>query len=352
MEGDEFHFVVICPSDSILIQRLEGTAAEIITVDMARGIAPIKDLKTSLALWRVIRAQACKVVHLHSSKAGLLGRIPGKLCRKTVVYTPHAFSFEAVRDRKLLHSLYVAAERFLGFFTDHLICVSNSEKELAAVYKLISPDKVSVINNFFDPDLWFVRESDPKLKEELGIPESHQLVGTISRFFPQKGPMDFVLLAEHIAKQRSDVSFIIVGEGGPLEAEVREQIRRRGLQDRIRILSWTDNLARLIASFDVVVSTSRYEGMPLSLIECMAMKKAIVATDIAPHRELISSAISGLLSPVGMPERMAADVLQLLGDDQKAGSLAMNARSSVLRDYTLDSATRALSGFYRKLDRG
>jgi len=126
------------------------------------------------------------VLHLHSSKAGLLGRPLGRLCKLPTVFTPHCFSFESVPDINNRFRAYLMAERKLGQWTDVLVCVSSYERELALRYGIVPAGRIVMVPCFVDLRRWSPRGErggvkTAEVKQRLGIPPAHKVVGTVSR---------------------------------------------------------------------------------------------------------------------------------------------------------------------------
>jgi glycosyltransferase involved in cell wall biosynthesis len=339
LEGARIHFTVACPAKSILRQRLAGSGVTFAEADMHRGLNPFTESRALWQLWKIIRAKNFDVLHLHSSKAGLLGRVITALRKVPTVFTPHCFSFESVHDINTKFRSYLMAERKLGKWTDVLVCVSSYERELALRYGIVPADRIVMIPCFVDLSRWTLRGYPESLKTKLGIPLNHKVVGTVSRFHPQKAPLDFARTAELILRERADVSFLFIGDDGPLRAEFQEYLRRKGLTERVILEPWTDDadyLTQCVAMMDVFVLNSLWEGSPLAIIEAMAMERPVVATDIPALREMVQEAGCGLLSSPGRPERMAPDILRVLDSPELARAFGSNGRREAVTRYSLD----------------
>jgi len=349
LEGARIHFTVACPAKSILRQRLAGSGVTFAEADMHRGLNPFTESRALLQLWKIISAKNFDVLHLHSSKAGLLGRAITALRKVPTVFTPHCFSFESVHDINTKFRSYLMAERKLGKWTDVLVCVSSYERELALRYGIVPADRIVMIPCFVDLSRWTLRGYPESLKAKLGIPMNHMVVGTVSRFHPQKAPLDFARTAELILRERADVSFLFIGDDGPLRTEFQQYLRRKGLTERVILEPWTDDadyLTQCVAMMDVFVLNSLWEGSPLAIIEAMAMERPVVATDIPALREMVQEAGCGLLSSPGRPERMAPDILRVLDSPELAHALGANGRREAVTRYSLDKIAERHAELY------
>jgi len=207
---------------------------------------------------------------------------------------------------------------------------------------------------FADTRRWSPGAYPRDLKNKLGIPADHKVVGTVSRFHRQKAPLDFARTAELVLRERSDITFLFIGEGGPLRSEFQEYLRTRGLSPRVILEPWTDDadhLAECVSLMDVFVLNSLWEGSPLAIIEAMAMERPIVATDIPALREMVQEAGCGLLSSPGRPDLMAPDVLRVLNSPELARALGSQGRKVAVEKYSLDTIARKHESLYFNLAR-
>lgn len=267
-----------CPSDSVLNYRLADTGVEIVNIEMKRGLHPVGDLRAGRSLAHLVHRRSFDIAHLHSFKAGLIGRVSAKIFHIPTVFTPHCFSFLSQRGRPALFKALVALERAFGHVTDRLVCVSQEELQIAVQLRIVPAARATYIPNFVDLARWNPRRTNLALKEKLGIPEAHQVVGTVSRYFPQKAPLDFLRMANIVASAKRDVSFLFIGEDGPLRREVHAYAREHRLSEKVTFHCWTDHVPDLVSLMDVFVLNWLWEGLPLTILEAMAMKKPIVAT--------------------------------------------------------------------------
>jgi glycosyltransferase involved in cell wall biosynthesis len=352
LEGEEMHFTVACPRRSILRQRLADSLVTFADVEMNRGLNPITETRALFQLRSLIAKGRFDVVHLHSSKAGLLGRMITALWKRPTIFTPHCFSFESVPALSLTYRAYLAAERRLGAFTDVLVCVSSHERKLALRCGIAPPERVSMTPCFVDTARWSLDAYSPELKQRLGIPEKNRVVGTLSRFHPQKAPLDFARCAEMVLRQRSDVTFLFIGEDGPLRLEFEGYVKSKGLVGNVLLQEWTDDqelLTGYMALMDVFMLNSLWEGCPLSVIEAMAMERPVVATDIPALCEMVGEPGAGLLSIPGQPELAAENILRVLDSPRLASRLGANGRRQALTKYALDRIAERHRELYLEL---
>lgn len=352
LEGKHIRFTVACPAKSILRQRLAGSGVIVAEVNMHRGLNPITESRALLQLWGLIRSKRFDIVHLHSSKAGLLGRIIRGFWKVPTVLTPHCFSFESVSGMNAKFLSYLVAEKVLGKFTDVLVCVSTHERELALRHDIVPVDHIELIPCFVDLRRWTPSRLPQNTKSRLGIPANHKVVGTVSRFYRQKAPLDFARTAQLILRQRTNVTFLFIGEDGPLRSEFLEYLSNNGLEKHVILEPWTDDanyLTQFVAAMDVFVLNSLWEGSPLAIIEAMAMERPVIATDIPALREMVQEAGSGLLSSPGRPDLMALNILRVLDSPDLASILGSNGRREAITKYSLETISERHRKLYCRL---
>ncbi len=318
-------------------------------IRMRWAVSPRHDLAALVALWRLIRRGRYDVVHAHSSKAGVLARLAGRLAGKPTIYTPNALYFlQFPPGRKRF--IYRAIERLAGPLTTRFVAVSESEREATLAERLVPAEKVVVIPNGIEPDAFQrVAHARAHVRAELGIPLDAVVVGAVARFSPQKDP-DTLLRAMRtvIERTRRDVYLVWVGDG-ELTDEGRRLVSDCGLEQRCRLLGLRNDVKALMCSFDVAALTSRYEGLPYVLLEAMALGLPVVATDAVGTRDIVQNGVNGFLVPVGSSDAVAEALLGLANSDTRRAEFGERGRRMVAQRFTLEAMTRQLEALYSEL---
>jgi glycosyltransferase involved in cell wall biosynthesis len=191
---------------------------------------------------------------------------------------------------------------------------------------------------------------DPSVRSELGLASDAPLIGTVGRIVKQKSPLDFVRMAELIARERPDARFVWVGDGNEaegMEGEARAEARRLGID--VLFTGYRNDAPRLAASFDVFVIPSIYEGLGRALTEAMAAGRPIVATAVNGVPDLVEPGATGLLSPPNDPASLAVNVLWMLAHPEAARRMGQLARSRVLATFDPETMCRGLDELYSGL---
>lgn len=303
-------------------------------------------LKDSLAIagiFRAIRKIRPAVVHCHSSKAGLLGRIAATvLAVRCRVYTPHAYPFLSSRSRVLRHA-YTLAERVLGtLFTDMTIAVSDREASIARQTRVCPARKMRVVPNGISPDLL---ESSANYRRSLSIPDDAVVVAAVSRLNYQKNPESFLRIALDVLSDRTDTWFVFWGDG-PLRHRIEQPTRNLGVGRRILFPGFTEDVDASLAAADVYLTTSRYEGLPYSLIEALRRGLPIVATDVVGNTELVEEGRTGFLFSPSDEALAGRRLVELIEKPLLRREMGIAGRSLFMSRYTVEKMVAATSEVY------
>ena len=279
---------------------------------------------------RLIRDFQPDIVETHTSKAGIVGRLAAWLEGSPVVlhiyhgHVPDGHYYGAIKTW-----MARCAERALARKTDRLIAVSARVKDDLVKYKVASPDHISIVEPGLDlVPLLGCRHERGALRRELGLDPAAPLVGIVGRLTPIKNHRLFLDAAVAVLAVRPDVHFVVVGDGeiGPA---IRALAQRLGVMTRVTFTGWRDDLPRVYAGLDVLVSCSRNEGTPLTIIEAMAAGCPVVATRVGGVPDLLDDQATGLLVPPAQTDPLVAAILRLLGDRDLARALARSAAARV-----------------------
>jgi glycosyltransferase involved in cell wall biosynthesis len=288
-------------------------------------VSPLDDMIVLLQLFRLIRRERFSVVHTHSTKAGVLGRLAAWLCRTPViVHTIHGFSthdFMSARRRRT----YLAIERLVRPITHEFLAVAPEVAREAVEKRLASPGSVSVVPSAVELDV-IPKGPDPEIRREFGIPADAPLVGTVGRLDAQKAPLDFIRMAALVSAAHPSTRFVMVGDGELLDA-AREAAR--SLDVRVTFTGFRPDAPRVAACFDVFVISSLYEGLGRALTEALGSGRPVVATAVNGVIDLIEPGSTGLLAPPGDPQTLARSVTWLLEHPDDARRMGEAGRARV-----------------------
>ena len=316
---------------------------------LLRRINIIKDLKAFFDIWRIIKKYNPLIVHTHSSKAGLMGRLAAKLAgTPIIVHTPHGHVFFGYFG-PLKTKLFIILEKLASRITDKIVALTNREKKDHILFKIAEEDKFSVIYSGIELNILKESSSEEKqnLKKELGIPENSLIVGTAGRLVPVKGPEFLVKASKYITSKYPDTYFMFTGDG-PLEQDLKRKALEMGISDNIIFLGWRDDLAKIISIYDIFVLPSLNEGMGRVLVEAMALGKSIVASNVGGIPDLVIHGKNGFLIPPKNPKELAKYIQVLLEDKDKREKMGL-AGKEMAYNFTGERMVEKIANLYKKL---
>lgn len=314
---------------------------------LGREISPWRDARALAELTRVLRRLRPHIVHTHTAKAGLVGRVAAwRAGVPVVVHTFHGHVFEGYFSPVTTAAL-VRIERVLARRTTRLLTVSDEVRRQILDRGIGRPDRFDVVRLGLDlsPFVHSHRRRG-ELRRELGLPSEAETVGIVARLVPIKAHEVFLDAAGRLAADRPRAVFLVVGDG-ERRAELEAAARARGLGSRVRFLGWRNDLDRVYADLDVVMLTSMNEGSPVALIEAMAAGRPVVATRAGGVEELVGEA--GLLAAIGDAEALARHAATLLDDRARAGALGQRARARVVPAYSHERLVADVDRLYARL---
>ena len=328
--------------------RLEQMGVRIILLDLRRLVSPIADLRAAWRLYRLLRDDGCDVLHMHMSKAALLGGLVGTAARVPVrVNTAHNLGCIALPQR-VLRGLFWLYDKVLFATTMHaVITVSSRVRQSIVRLGLLPAKKVHAIPNGIDPAPF---DANAQIRADsrvaLGLEPDEVAVGCVARLVWFKGLDALIEAIPAVVRQHAHARFFIVGEG-PLKDELLAQARQLGVADKIVFLGERNDVAALLAAFDIFVLPSVSEGMPITILEAMAAAKPIVATDVGGVGEMIEDQEGGMLVPARTPSALADALIALAGDAERRERMGRAARQRLERDFAQDGMVAATDRLYR-----
>jgi len=274
---------------------------------------------------KIVKSNRIDLIHVHSQEAGFPVRIITKyFLGIQVIYTPQTID---IRNKKF-HFLYKWLELLFSRITDIIISVNEDDRDRLIKWG-INPQKVRIIYNGIDFNQ--TKSKQINLKE---FTKNSPIVLQIGRLSEQKSPTNFILGAELVLQQDKNVVFWMIGEG-PLLDEIETMIQLKGLQDFIKVLGNKEDVYNYISISNIVTLTSKWEGLPYSLIEAMMFKKPIVSTNVNGCRELILDGKNGFLVDYNDISSWAMKVIFLLKNPKLAEKFGKEGFTIAKEKYSL-----------------
>ena len=340
LDRTQFEPVVICPPDTSLCREVEQAGCRVIPLDLVGELNPIKDLRAVLGLRRILRRVKPDILHIHSAKAGLIGRLAAaSLRRPRIVLTMHSFVFDE-RVGPLKRAVAAWTERRLSGLTDRIIAVSRALRDELVLRMGLPADKIAVIPNGVT-----FRE----VRKSGGNPP-RRTVGTVSRLAPQKGVDCFIRAAALVRKKLPSARFFIIGDG-PLREKLEALAGEVGIRENLEFLGFQPDALPIVATFDVFVLASTRETFGLALVEALSQEVPVVAFRVGGVPEIVDGSTTGLLAEPGDVEDLAAKVCRLLEDKELAARIGRDGCKFVRSRFGSDRMVAETQSLYADLAR-
>ncbi len=317
--------------------------------ELARDISIIRDLKALLKIYIFLRKERFDIVHTHTSKAGLLGRLAAKLAGvPIIVHTPHGHVFFGY-FKPVKTKIFIFLEKLASHMTDKIVALTDREKDDYRLFKTTREEKSVVINSGVDLNRFkelSVREKQD-FKKELGLPENSLVVGTVGRLVPVKGQEFLIEAAKHIIPKYPSMLFMFAGDGY-LRQNLERKAQEMGIKENVIFLGWRDDADKIISIYDIFVLPSLNEGMGRVLVEAMALGKPIVASRVGGIPDLIAHGQNGFLVPPRNPEQLAKYIQILIEDKEKRESMGQ-AGKKISLSFSQEAMIEKITSLYDEL---
>jgi glycosyltransferase involved in cell wall biosynthesis len=303
---------VAAPSTTPVLARLSDIARHVIAVDTTVGLSP-RDLRVFRQLARLCKRARIDLIHAHSSKAGAIAAVVGRITGVPSVYSPHGWSFQ----RELSFAAeraYVTAERILARGHAHVIAVADVERADAERCRVVDPGRLELVyTGLHDSTL----PARARARAELGLGADEFVIAWVGRIGTQKRSEQLPALAREL---REDARLLVLGYDLP-ESEIGRELAQRGA-----VVSSSLAPETVYAASDALAVTSRWEGFPLVVLEAMRAGLPVVGYDIGGLREQVEDGATGYLVDSGDVRALARQLRTLAWDTERARRMGLAGR--------------------------
>lgn len=329
---NDFHVIVYAtrehtPTD--FKQSFPNNVSFIPWSQATREINPKQDFKAYRQLVKLIQplCNVIDVIHLHSSKAGFLGRIVARQLQISdkVVYTPHGVSFLRKDVSNIKHNIFVMLEKIGAYFGGTTVACSKSEMEEFHSHNI----SASYINNGYNCTSSVAPFDTNKTK---------LTIGTIGRVSPQKNPVLFNEIASEFFGN-TDISFLWIGDGELANELESKNIMKTGWLSRREV-------DKYLKEIDIYLSTSLWEGLPLSVLQAMCAKKPLILSDCVGNRDLVKNNYNGMLF---RRKSEAVNYINTMIEEKKIVQFGTSSREYLQQYFTLEEMIENYYNLYQKI---
>ena len=331
-------------NEARLAGELRKAGVETTVIDEARhGYSEISQL-----LKKELTDKNIDILHSHRYKENLLaaGMKKNGLCRY-LVQTVHGTGEQFSGINRIKNGLYnFMNRRVTRKYFSRVIAVSKDlEKQLISKYPR---DKVVTIHNGVNRERLQPVNGAAEMRRELQITENQPLIGTAGRMVPVKGYDLLLKAAEYIVEDSPQVMFIIAGDG-PLKEDLQRKSVEMGLENNVKFIGFREDIIDILNCLDVFVMSSHHEGIPMVLLEAMALQKPVISTAVGGIKEIIQDNVSGLLVKPGDFKALALACMIMLNRQEIRTQLSLGAVKRIRDEFSVEVQKERILNLYRQV---
>ena len=331
------------------LKNAKNNGVKLISVPfLVRRISPLNDIRALFELLQIIKIEKPDVVHTHTSKAGILGRLAAKFAKTPhIIHTPHGHVFFG-HFGSMLSRIFLWIERLFGILTDRVVVLTNGERSDYTDRNVYPEDKLVQIHSGVDIEKFKQSPvSAVEKKRSLGLDQNGLVVGFIGWLLPIKGPMHLLKAMEDVWRDYENTVLVFIGKGD-LDVDLRAAALKTGANGRVNFLGWRSDIEEIMPIFDIFVLPSLNEGMGRVLVEAMAAGKPIVASNVGGIPDLVEHDYNGLLVPPGDEKALAAAIRQLINDPAKAKMMGQRGQERC-HQFSVESMAEKIDALYMEI---
>jgi len=339
-------------SDFTFADRRDGVRL-IVLPELVREPNWFLDAKTLIKLVRLIRRHRYHIVHTHTAKAGMLGRLAGFIGRTPlVIHTLHGSTFHESLS-PFRRKWYQFLERMAAAATTQFVTVGEDLRSIYLDARIGQADRYITIRSGFQLQRFQLNEQEVKqrsrrMRASLGISDQEAVVGTAGRLEERKGHSYYLQAAQQALQQHPSITFLLAGEG-PAYDDLIDLAKGLGIDQRVRFLGYRYDIEDVMAAMDVFVLTSLWEGLPRVLVQAAALGKPIVTFDIEGVREVVVDGDNGYVVPLRDVTGLADRIAWLVKNRTSARAMGERGRLRVTAEWDVQTMVHRISDLYRHL---
>lgn len=350
MDRKIYDVEIACAPGGRLIDLVKKHHMKVRTFNtLVQPLDPINDLLTLKDLTLFIKKRSYHIVHTHNSKAGFLGRLAAQLSGvPVIIHTVHGFAFhdqEPIWRQFLFRNL----ERLASHWCDKIIFISQPLIDWALKEKIVWDEKIVKIYSGIELDQFHpvTRDEKNRVKKKWKIRQKDMVIGVVSKLWEGKGHAVLIEAFKELKKELKDIRLVIVGEGYLYDRLVN-LVHRYGLSDSVLFTGFQMDVSEIIATFDVAVLPSFFEGMGRVLLEAMAMEKPVVASRVGGIPDLVEDGVNGFLVSPGDVKDLVNTLKKTISDRKLARKMGKEGRKRMSEQFNADVMVRSIEKVYRE----
>lgn len=353
LNKDIFDVYLLAGPNGTMQNIPDGTKVEFIP-QLQRSINPVSDLKALLAIYKNIKKINPDIIHTHSSKAGILGRIAAYFARvPVIIHTFHGFGFHPLQNF-LVRNTYILLEKICALFSSALIFVSESNIQYALslgignLSGVGNLDKFHLIRSGIKLSDYPAKADKHLVRSDLGIKDDDILISSIGNTKPQKNPIHLIIAASNIISKLPLAKFVFVGGGSELE-KYKKAVRDLNIEKNFIMTGWRSDGAQILAASDIYAMTSLWEGLPRSLVEAFATGIPAVCYRTDGVTDILKDGVNGFSVEKNDINGFTDYLTKVISDSTLRKKLASGAKNTDLKTFDIDYMVNQQEELYKNL---
>lgn len=349
-----YHSELACAPNGRLIDLMQSQSLQVhLFKNLVQPLHLIRDIQVLFQLKAFLKQNPFHIVHTHNSKAGFIGRLAAKWAQiPVIVHTVHGFAFHDQEPfwRRMLFRLL---ERIAVIWCDKMIFISQPLIDWALAKGVIkAKDQNKIVKIYSGIELERFQPVSAQQKNELrkiwGLKPDDWVIGIVSKLWEGKGHRILIRAFQAVQKQIKNAKLVIVGEGY-LDSELKSLVQEYDLNESVLFTGFQMDVSQIMATFDVAVLPSSFEGMGRVLVEAMAMGKPVIASRVGGIPDLVEHGLQGLLFEPGKTEPLQAALVRLLTDPVLALQMGKAGRQKALAQFSSQTMVQSIQKVYLDL---
>lgn len=313
---------------------------------LVRNIHPLKDILALISLFLFIKKGKYDIIHCHTSKGGFIGRFAARLAgSKIIVYSPHGDVFKGYFNN-LVTNIFIMLERFAAPFTDNIITLSKKGAERFLEHGIGTRQQLKHIYNGIDI-ISYKRTKTTRAEKriELGLGKDDFVCATVGRLVPVKGHQYLIEAIKKVVNKIPSAKFLFIGDG-ELMPDLLTQTKSLGLCKNIFFLGARSDIAEILNCIDIFLLPSLNEGFGIVLVEAMAMKRPVIATNVGGVPEIVVNETTGILLPPKDPEAFSSAIIRLYDTPEISMKMGLAGYNRARRLFDITTTVTEFESLY------
>jgi len=340
-----FRHVILCLTDAgAFANLLASPNCEVVELHKKEG----NDWRLPWRIAQAARRHRLNILHARGWPALVETALGARLARvPQTIYTFHGKTFEDLKGislkRRWTQKAMIRSYR-------RVITLNRQMRSDLAAECSISEERIQIIANGVDVEVFRPREERQKLRAAFGLPADRLILGNVARLDPVKNHGVILRALRRLADQRLKVYFLLVGDG-PHRTVLEQEIQRLGLASEVRLFGYSNRVPELLNCMDLYVQSSLYEGFSNTVLEAMACGVPILATDVGGTGDILNEGREGFFFQPDDDEKLASLIVRLTQDTERRRLLGERARHRAVEQFPIQSMVRNYQTIYQDLVR-